>query len=340
MIEVYNLTKFYGTRPAVQGLTFRAEKGEIVGFLGPNGAGKTTTMRILTTYLAPTAGTARVAGFDILDAPLEVRRRIGYLPERVALYDDMRVRDFLMFMGRLRRVSRLKQRVDEVLEQVDLTDRATSIIGTLSQGMRQRLGLAQAILHNPEVLILDEPTLGLDPAQRVEVRRLITELGWERTVLLSTHILPEVQQVCRRVIIIHKGRIVAQDTTEALGERLEGSRRILIQVAGQEDLTPLLTRLQNLPGVLAVAPRDGHGLEIRTQAHLDLRPQVARTVLESGYDLLELRSMTLSLEDIFLHLIQQEDEEGEPEPESPEVAAPSAEASEATPTSESKGEAA
>ncbi len=307
MIEAHNLTKYYGTHPAVEGLTFRAEKGEIVGFLGPNGAGKTTTMRILTTYLAPTAGTARVAGFDVLEAPLEVRRRIGYLPERVALYDDMRVREFLTFMGRLRRVPNLSARVDEVLEQVHLSDRAQSFIGTLSQGMRQRVGLAQAILHDPEVLILDEPTLGLDPAQRVEVRRLIAELGRERTVLLSTHILPEVQQVCQKVIIIHNGRIVAEDTTEGLSLRLEGTRRIYVQVAG-EGLEALMARLQALPGVLAVEKGEDHGLEVHTRADVDLRPRVARTVLDAGYDLLELRAVTLSLEDIFLHLIRSEDE--------------------------------
>ncbi len=314
MIEAYNLTKFYGTRPAIQGITFRAEKGEIVGFLGPNGAGKTTTMRILATYLAPTQGTAQVAGYDVLEHPLEVRRRIGYLPERIALYEDMRVREYLLFMGRLRRIPHPEQRVREVLERVQLLDRAESFIGTLSQGMRQRVGLAQAILHDPEVLILDEPTLGLDPAQRVEVRRLITELGQERTVLLSTHILPEVQQVCRRVIIIHKGRIVAEDTTQALGERLEGTRRIFLQVAGREEMHPLIERLTALPGVLAIEPTQDHGLEIKTRADVDLRPQVARTVLDTGYDLLELRAVTLSLEDIFLQLIQNENESPAPEP--------------------------
>ena len=317
MIEAYNLTKFYGTRPAIQGLSFRADKGEIVGFLGPNGAGKTTTMRILATYLAPSQGTARIAGYDVLEQPLEVRRRIGYLPERIALYEDMRVREYLLFMGRLRQVPRLRQRVDEVLERVQLLDRAESFIGTLSQGMRQRVGLAQAILHDPEVLILDEPTLGLDPAQRVEVRRLITELGKERTVLLSTHILPEVQQVCRRVIILHKGRIVAEDTTQALGERLEGTRRIFVQVAGREELQPLQEQLAALPGVLAVEPSEDHGLEVKTQAEVDLRPQVARTVLEAGYDLLELRAVTLSLEDIFLQLVRDEDQEEEPVPPTP-----------------------
>ncbi len=308
MIEVHNLTKYYGTRLAIEGLNFRAEKGEIVGFLGPNGAGKTTTMRILTTYLVPSQGTARVAGYDVLEQPLEVRRRIGYLPERIALYEDMRVREYLLFMGRLRRVPRLRQRVDEVLERVQLLDRAESFIGTLSQGMRQRVGLAQAILHDPEVLILDEPTLGLDPAQQVEVRKLIMELGKERTVLLSTHILPEVQQVCRRVIILHKGRIVAEDTTQALSEQLEGIRRIFVQVAGRETLQPLQEQLAALPGVLAVESSEDHRLEVKTRLDVDLRPQVARTVLEAGYDLLELRTATLSLEDIFLQLVRDENE--------------------------------
>lgn len=308
MIEARQLTKHYGSRVAIQGLTFHTEKGEIVGFLGPNGAGKTTTMRILTTYLAPTAGTARVAGFDVLEQPLEVRRRIGYLPERIALYEDMRVEEYLTFLGRLRGVPRLKQRIHEVLERVQLLDRAQSFIGSLSQGMRQRVGLAQAILHDPPVLILDEPTLGLDPAQRVEVRRLITELGQNRTVLLSTHILSEVQQVCHRVIIIHRGRIVAEDTPQALGEQLQGARRIRVQVRADQ-LRPLQECLQALPGVLQVQPQGDGTLEIHTQAEVDLRPQIAREVINAGYDLLELHTVTLGLEDIFLQLIQQEEED-------------------------------
>ena len=212
MISVESLTKDYGTRRAIDSLTFDAKKGEILGFLGPNGAGKTTTMRILCGYMPPTAGTATVAGYDILNDSLEVRRRVGYLPETVPLYPDMTVFDYLKFMADLRHLPDADDRVDDVLEQVHMVDRADGYIGNLSKGMRQRVGLAQALLHKPEVLILDEPTIGLDPAQIIEVRNLIRKIGEERTVLLSTHILSEAQQVCNRVLIINKGHIVAEDT--------------------------------------------------------------------------------------------------------------------------------
>src|SRR5512136_2381989 len=220
MIEVEGLTKDYGARRAINNLTFQAKTGEILGFLGPNGAGKTTTMRILTGFMPPTMGTASVAGFDVVDKSLEVRKRVGYLPETVPLYPDMTVFGYLKFMADLRHIKNADERVDDVLEVVHMEERSNGYISNLSKGMRQRIGLAQALLHEPEVLILDEPTIGLDPAQIIEVRRIIQELGRDRTVLLSTHILSEAEQVCDRVLIINKGYIVAEDSPQRLQSRL------------------------------------------------------------------------------------------------------------------------
>jgi ABC-2 type transport system ATP-binding protein len=307
MIDVEGLTKFYGAFPAIQDLSFSVRPGEIVGFLGPNGAGKTTTMRILAGYMPPTSGTARVAGFDVIDQSLEVRRRVGYLPETVPLYPEMAVFEYLAFMGSLRRVPELEDRVDEVLEQVAMLDRSASYIGNLSKGLRQRVGLAQALLHRPEVLILDEPTIGLDPAQIIEVRRIIQELGRDRTVLLSTHILPEAQQVCDRVLIINHGKIVAEDTPGNLQAQLAGAERLTVVAdASTAELTRLL---EALPGVSAVraGSRDGE-VEVSTAPGKDLRPLVARRVVEGGFDLLELRTAGLSLEQIFLQLTREEND--------------------------------
>src|SRR5258706_14935596 len=220
MIEVEGVTKRYGERTAINGLTFQANKGEVVGFLGPNGAGKTTTMRILTGYMPPSEGKGKVAGYDLLTESLEVRRRVGYLPENVPLYPEMTVVQYLDFMAELRQIADRNDRVDEVMEQVHIAERADSFIGNLSKGLRQRVGLAQALLHKPEVLILDEPTIGLDPAQIIDVRKLIRDVGKERTVLLSTHILSEAQQICDRILIINKGKIVVEDTPENLQSKL------------------------------------------------------------------------------------------------------------------------
>ena len=235
MIQVEGLTKDYGLRRAIEDLNFSAEKGEILGFLGPNGAGKTTTMRILTGYMPPTSGKATVAGFDVVEESLEVRRRVGYLPETVPLYPEMTVFDYLKFMADLRHLQDADERVEDVLELVHMMDRSEGYIANLSKGMRQRIGVAQALLHQPEVLILDEPTIGLDPAQILEVRNLIRELGKDRTVLLSTHILSEAQQVCNRVLIINKGHIVVEDTPENLQARLAGAQRISLSVQGDTD---------------------------------------------------------------------------------------------------------
>ena len=309
MINVEGLTKDYGARRAIDNLTFEARKGEILGFLGPNGAGKTTTMRILVGYMPPTAGKAEVAGFDVVYQSLEVRRRVGYLPETVPLYPEMTVFDYLKYMGDLRRLPNVEDRVDDALELVSLEDRANSYIAALSKGMRQRVGLAQALIHEPEVLILDEPTIGLDPAQIREVRAMITEIGRERTVLLSTHILSEAQQICDRVLIINRGRIIAEDAPESLQARLQGAQRFAVQVAG-EGTAGASAALEQLvsatPGVAGVAALDRGRLEFDALPGQDARPQVARRLVEAGYDLLELRPVGMSLEDIFLQLTRED----------------------------------
>jgi ABC-2 type transport system ATP-binding protein len=315
MICVEGLTKDYGPRRAIDGLNFDAQKGEILGFLGPNGAGKTTTMRILTGYMPPTAGKAAVAGFDVVDQSLEVRRRVGYVPETVPLYPDMTVFDYLKFMADLRRVSNAEERVDDLLESLHLGDRSASYISSLSKGMRQRLGLAQALVHSPEVLILDEPTIGLDPAQIIEVRDLIKDLGREHTILLSTHILSEAQQVCNRVLIINKGRIVAEDTPERLQARLIGAQRVTVHVGGDTDGIDGI--VSQVPGVVGTASREDGRLEFETAPGQDPRPEVARAIVNAGYDLLEMRPAGVSLEDIFLQLTR--DEPAPPETAEPDL---------------------
>lgn len=312
MIQADGLTKYYGRHPAVLDLTFEARPGEIVGFLGPNGAGKTTTMRILAGYMPPSQGRARVAGFDVIEHSLEVRRRVGYLPETVPLYPEMSVSEYLIFMGSLRGLPELDQRVEQVVAEVGMEPRAGSYIGNLSKGLRQRVGLAQALLHRPEVLILDEPTIGLDPAQIIEVRRLIQEIGRERTVLLSTHILSEAQQVCDRVLIINRGRIVAEDTPANLQAELAGAERLLVQAAAETG--ELVALLQGLPGVARVQPGAHEGqVELSSSPGQDVRARVARAVVEAGHDLLELRPRGLSLEEIFLQLTREEAAQSAPE---------------------------
>lgn len=300
MIQVNGLTKDYGARRAIDNLTFDAEQGEIVGFLGPNGAGKTTTMRILTGYMPPTDGTAVVAGYDIVEESLEVRRRVGYLPETVPLYDDMTALEYLKFMADLRKIPNSEERAYETLEHVNLAERANSYIGKFSKGMRQRIGLAQALIHRPEVLILDEPTIGLDPAQVVEMRKVIREIGKDRTVLLSTHILTEAQQICDRVLIINKGRIVTEDTPENLQARLAGSQRVLLRVRGEADELP--ARISKIKGIRDVEAKPDGSVEFEFSAGQDVRPLVAKTVVQAGFDLLEMRPIGLSLEEIFLEL--------------------------------------
>jgi ABC-2 type transport system ATP-binding protein len=306
MIEVEGLTKRYGERTAIRGLTFQANRGEIVGFLGPNGAGKTTTMRILTGYMPPSEGKGKVAGFDLMEQSIEVRRRVGYLPENVPLYPEMTVVQYLDFMAELRQVPDRNNRVDEVMEQVHIADRAESYISQLSKGLRQRVGLGQALLHKPEVLILDEPMEGLDPQQQIEVKRLIREVGKQHTVMLSTHILAHAQELCNRVIIINSGQIVAEDTPDRLSSQLAGGGRVHLMVEGDGD--GLLAELQKLPGLAEVrAVTDGH-FEIETTPGPDARPQIAATVVSGGWKLLELRRDRLSLEEIFIQLTREEAE--------------------------------
>src|SRR5512143_601525 len=300
MIRVEGLTKDYGARRAISDLTFEANQGEIVGFLGPNGAGKTTTMRILTGYMPPTEGTAFVAGYDVLAESLEVRKRVGYLPETVPLYSDMTAFEYLKFMADLRQLPDAEERVDEALELVGLESRGQSLISSLSKGMRQRVGLGQALLHHPEVLILDEPTIGLDPGQVVEVRNVIREMGKQRTVLLSTHILSEAQQICDRVLIINKGRIIAEDTPQNLQARLVGAERAAVRVRGDSDgLSKIVNKVK---GVQTVRTEADGAVEFQFAPGQDVRPEVAKAVVNAGYDLLELRPVGMSLEEIFLEL--------------------------------------
>jgi ABC-2 type transport system ATP-binding protein len=305
MIQVTNLTKWYGLRKAIDGLNFHAKKGEIVGFLGPNGAGKTTTMRILTAYMPPSEGRAIVAGYDVVEESLEVRRRVGYLPETVPLYSDMTVLDYLDFMAAMRHLPNADQCVDEAIQRVNLEDRVESYIGNLSKGMRQRVGLAQAVLHKPEVLILDEPTIGLDPAQVVEIRAFIRELGADHTVLLSTHILSEAQQICNRVLIINKGHIVAEDRPENLQARLAGAERITVELAG--DTEGAETTIAGVKGVLTVEPMGNNVFEIEITPGKEIRPAIVRALTRAGQDVVEVHSQGVDLEQIFLELTRSDD---------------------------------
>ena len=313
MIDVEGLTKTFGPRTAVDQLSFRVEKGEIVGFLGPNGAGTTTTMRMLTGYLPPSGGHASIAGCDTFTRSLEARKHIGYLPETVPLYTEMSVAEYLDFMAALRKVPNRHAAVRHAMQVTHIEDRARMNIGKLSKGYRQRVGLAQALLHDPDVLILDEPTIGLDPRQIIEVRELIKGLAGQHTILLSTHILPEVEQVCNRVLIIHKGKLVAEDTPENLGARLRSAERIGLQVSG--DGAALEKALAVVPGVQSVEQvAEGRYEVVATPDH-DIRAQLAATVVNGGWGLLELARVGMSLEDIFLQLTQEETLAQEPSAE-------------------------
>jgi len=300
MIEVENLTKTYGDFVAIEDVSFHVPQGEVLGFLGPNGAGKTTTMRILTGYMPPTDGRATVAGFDVFHDSLEVRRRIGYLPETVPLYNEMTVAGYLDFVARLRSVDDRWDRIDRIMDQVDIADRADDLIGKLSKGYRQRVGLAQALVHDPEVIILDEPTIGLDPKQIIEVRELIRSLSGERTVILSTHILPEVSQLCERVLIINEGHIVAEDTPEQLTARLEGAERVRVALEpGADGVAEVLGAIDGVEDVTSVG--DGK-FDVTCALGAELRPVLACRIVERGWSLLELRPVGMSLEDVFLKL--------------------------------------
>jgi gliding motility-associated transport system ATP-binding protein len=320
MIQVKELTKRYARTTAVDHISFEVQKGEIVGFLGPNGAGKTTTMRMLTCFLPPTSGEAKVAGFDVLEQALEVRRHIGYLPETPPLYPEMETKDYLKFVGQLKGLAgdELRRRVDYVCERCAVADMKKKILGKLSKGYRQRVGLAQAIIHNPDVLILDEPTAGLDPKQINETRDLIKSLAGDHTIILSTHILPEVEQTCQKVIIINRGKLVATDSVQNLRGRARGAESVLVEVAsrnGSLDMTKVQQRLQQLAGVNGAVLKESRGsggvFELESRKGF-VRGDVARAVVEAGWDLNELRSAAMSLEEVFLQLTG---EEMTPEPE-------------------------
>ncbi len=313
MITVENLTKRYAnTKTAIEGMSFHVEKGEVLGFLGPNGAGKTTTMRIITGYMPATEGTVRVDGFDVFEKPLEVRRRIGYLPENPPLYTEMTVAGYLRFVAKIKGVhgSNIATEISRVMDKVNITDVRDRIISKLSKGYKQRVGIAQAMLNDPPVLVLDEPTIGLDPKQIHEVRELIKELAGRHTMVLSTHILPEVEQTCNRVIIIDKGKIVAVDTPKNLRAQVQGADRISLEVEGPA--AEILAKLKTVRGVAdvkTVSQADGRTrFQVESQLKLDVRRELATAVVQSGWGLLELHAATMSLEDIFIKLTTAETE--------------------------------
>ena len=321
MIEVQHLTKRYGRVTAVDDVSFRVERGEIFGFLGPNGAGKTTTMRVITGYIPATEGRAIVAGFDVFEQPVEAKRRTGYLPETPPLYPEMTVLEYLSFVARIKGVASAerKSRIQSVMERTRIADVAERRCGNLSKGYRQRVWLAQAILHNPDVLMLDEPTAGLDPKQIIETRELIKELAGDHTIILSTHILPEVAQTCQRVVIINKGRVVAVDTPDNLTARLRGSETMYVQLdAGLQDAIEALQRIPGVTRVTVSDRRDGAvGYEVESRQGVDVRRELARAIVSNAWGLLELRPMRMSLVELFLSLTTEESPEA---PESPEAA--------------------
>ena len=310
MIKAEGLTHYYGPYPAIQDVSFGVRKGEILGFLGPNGAGKTTTMRIITGFIPPTRGKVTLDGFDVVEQSLEARRRVGYLPETVPLYTDMTVTSYLRYMGTLRGMSprAIKARLGDVVDVCRLGDYRKTQIGKLSKGFRQRVGIAQAIIHEPQVLVLDEPTIGIDPIQVVETRKLIQELGRNQTVVLSSHILPEVSMICDRVLIIDEGRIVAEDTPKNLAAGLQGVDRLLVEVGGPAaQVLPVLRDIAGVTDVTLVNEDGRHTYTIHAQPGKDLRDDISRAVISNGWSLRGLQMVGMSLEEIFLRLTTHEE---------------------------------
>jgi ABC-2 type transport system ATP-binding protein len=309
LIDVKGLTRYYGEKRAISDVTFHVNKGEVVGLLGPNAAGKTTTMRILTCYMPPTSGTATVGGYDIFEQSLEVRKIIGYLPENPPLYTDMEVSDYLTFVSKLKGVEkdRIKKEVNSVIEKTNLGDVQNRIIGKLSKGFKQRVGLAQALLNNPKIVILDEPTVGLDPKQIIEIRQLIKGLSGEHTVILSSHILPEIEQTCERVVIINEGQVVAEDTVQNLTNRLHGVQRIILQVEGNDDA--IKSALQPIADIqnMELSKKDDAVREVIIESPKDIRKDLAKAIVGNGLGLLELSTERFTLEEIFLHLTTKEE---------------------------------
>jgi len=304
VIQVQNLTRYYGRTPAIENVSFEVEKGEILGFLGPNAAGKTTTMRILTCYMPASSGSAKVAGFDVFNQSLDVRKRIGYLPEQPPLYTDMTVKGYLTFVAKIKGVDprERKNRVNDVMEKTAIADRQNDVIRKLSKGYKQRVGLAQALVHNPDVLVLDEPTVGLDPNQIIEVRELIKSLAGNHTIILSTHILPEVEMTCQRVVIINRGRVVAQDTIANMTQQKRGLGRLMLQVDGPS--AQVRDKLASVHGVKKVQAGGHDRYEIECEAGRDARRELAQAVVQNGWGLLELRAKDkdFTLEEVFLNL--------------------------------------
>src|SRR5712692_5534857 len=316
MIQVEHLTKLYGPKTAIADVSFSVEKGEVLAFLGPNGAGKTTTMRILTASLPATSGSAKVAGYDCFDQPTEVKRLIGYLPEVPPLYTEMTDTEYLTFVGRIKGIEpeRLPAALDQILERLSLGEVRGRLIANLSRGFQQRVGLAQALIHDPPVLILDEPTVGLDPKQIIEIRQLIRELAGSHTIILSTHILPEATAVAKRVVIINDGRIVAEDTQEQLSARLRRSEKVSLTL---KRATPdVRERLLALPGVLSVRQEGANTIQVKAERGNDLREDLAHCAARNDWGLLELKLVAMTLEDVFLRLTTEEDTPTQPEPQS------------------------
>jgi len=308
LINVEGLTRYYGEKRAISDVTFRVNKGEILGLLGPNAAGKTTTMRILTCYMPPTSGKATIGGFDIFENSMDVRRITGYLPETPPLYTDMVVRDYLSFVSQIKGVekARIQSEVDAAVEKTNLGDVQHRIIGKLSKGFKQRVGLAQSLLNNPQIVILDEPTVGLDPKQIIEIRELIKNLSGEHTVILSSHILPEIEQTCDRVVIINEGRVVAEDSVQGLTSRMKGGERIVLQVEGEE--SKLRSAMEKVSGVSAFSLNQSNGIwEVLVESEQDIRKALAKEIVSSHLGLLELTSEKFTLEDIFLKLTTKEE---------------------------------
>jgi ABC-2 type transport system ATP-binding protein len=312
MIEVKNLTKYYGEIKGIEDISFSIGKGEITGFLGPNGSGKTTTMRILTCFFPPTRGKATVAGYDVTESPIEVRKRIGYMPETVPLYPDMKVITYLNFVAEAKGMDKgnKKRKISEVMEQCGIEDVSHRLVGNLSKGYRQRVGLAQALINDPEVLILDEPTIGLDPKQVVGIRELIKNLAGERTIILSSHILPEVSMTCEKVVIIHQGEIVAVDTPENLTEKLQKTSKISVQIEGIKQ--EVMAKLKTMPGVVAVLEKeeDPPGVfsyEIESEKEKEISGELSYLVYNNKWKLVEMRPVKMSLEDIFIKLVTEEE---------------------------------
>jgi ABC-2 type transport system ATP-binding protein len=311
MIEVENLTKFYGPRPAIKGITFKVNKGEVVGFLGPNGAGKSTTMNILCCILPASSGSAKICGFDVFEESLEVRKKIGYLPETPPLYPDMTVTSYLKFAAEIRRVpsNKVQAAVSRVLEKCVLQDVRKRIIGRLSKGFQQRVGLAQSMIHDPEILILDEPTIGLDPIQIIEIRKLIQELASAHTIILSSHILPEITQICKRVVILNEGEIAAVDSLEGLTSSLNKSERFVLKVRKSQN--NIQGKLSALDKVISVKAENDNEFLIECEMNSEMQDQVARMALENSWGIEELKLISMTLEEIFLHLTLEENEPSE-----------------------------